>query len=416
MMFRWVATAVVVGALFAGCGDNAAENDACRCGRRWRIRRHQSHRLPARTARGGDPRYHGVGHGDCALPVAAENIAAMLTRSGLPRSQSHAAGRTPLEGSNAAPQAWRNVADTLGGVDLPEAPDLSDASATELLTETISGAGDVVLIAYRPLTNIAEAIDSDPTLVDHIEMLYLMGGAVDVGGNVLYANPDAEFNIWADPHAAAMVFATDIPITMIPLDATNALPVTPYLYEAVAAHRDASPVAAFMADYLDATPLQGGMHHWDELAAVAATDESVATIDERLLEVVETGGPSAGATVVSDSGRPVRVAVEADVELFERTFYEAILGTSETGIPEWEPDATLSSGRIHVWVRRTRPAARRHVDSPRQRQRRHDRLAARILCAGHDQRRLGYLRRIGRDGPAELVARPWSARCSGRRP
>jgi hypothetical protein len=129
---------------------------------------------------------------------------------------------------------------------------------------------------------------------------------------------------------------------MIPLDATNGLPVTPDLYEAVAAHRDASPVAEFLAEYLDVTPLYGGMYHWDELAAVAATDESVVTIEERLLEVVETGGPAAGATIVSDGGRPVRVAVDANRDTFEEGFYRAILGTNETGIAPWEPDATLS--------------------------------------------------------------------------
>ena len=282
------------------------------------------------------------GTGIARCPIAAENIAAMLLRVGAPDIPVACGRTTPLEGTNQAPEAWRNAADTLGGVDLPDPPDVSATSASELLAEALADEDDVVLVAIGPLTNIAEALDRDPALADHIAMMYLMGGAVDAGGNVLYANPDAEFNIWADPHAASIVFATDIPITMVPLDATNAVPVTPHLYEAIAAHRNASPIAEFMAEFLDVSPLHGGMYHWDELAAVAATEEAVVTIENRRLEVIENGGPSAGATVVSEGGRPVRVAVDASPEMFEDVFYAAILGTSETGIPSWRPDATLS--------------------------------------------------------------------------
>ncbi len=338
-VFRWLAAALLFGALVGACGDSG----------------------PIQVVVDGDGAIDDVkaalylledpdvevlaitvsGTGVAHCPVAAENIAAMLTRIDAPDIPVACGRTTPLEGSNEAPQAFRNAADTLGGVELPEPPDLAEISAVELLVETLADAEDVVLVAVGPLTNIAEALEEDPTLVDHIEMMYLMGGAVDAGGNVP-DNLDAEFNIWADPRAAAMVFASEIPITMIPLDATNHLPVTPHLYEAVAAHHDASPVADFMAEYLDVTPLYGGMYHWDELAAVVATDESVVTIEERLLEVVEAGGPAAGATVESATGRSVRLAVDADPQLFEDAFYEAILGTSDTGVAEWVPDATLS--------------------------------------------------------------------------
>lgn len=282
------------------------------------------------------------GTGIAHCPVAAQNIAAMLERIGSPDIPVACGRGTPLRGENQAPEPWRTAADTLGGVDLPEPPDPGDITATELLTDTIADADDVVLVVLGPLTNVAEAFDADPGLVDRVDMMYLMGGAVEAGGNVFYANPRAEFNIWADSLAAEMVFKTDVPITMIPLDATNAVPVTPYLYDVFAAHRDTSPTTEFVADYLDATPLLGGVYHWDELTAVIATDESVATIEEQLLVVVAAGGPSSGATVPSDSGRTVRVAVDADRGEFEAAFYSALLGTDDIGVPAWEPDAILS--------------------------------------------------------------------------
>jgi inosine-uridine nucleoside N-ribohydrolase len=282
------------------------------------------------------------GTGIAHCPAAAENVSAVLERIGAPDIPVACGRTTPLAGNNEAPEIWRTATDNLSSVDLPDPRPLAGVAAPALLAETISASDDVVLVALGPLTNVAEAFEADPELVERVEMIYLMGGAVDVQGNVLYANPAAEFNIWADPHAAAIVFSTDVPITLVPLDATNAVPVTPYLYEAVAAHRDFSAVSQFTADYLDATPLIGGLYHWDELAAVIATDESVATIEDRKLAVVEEGGAEAGATIETADGRAVRVALDADRQAFEDHFYEAIIGTGDTGLPDWEPDASLT--------------------------------------------------------------------------
>ena len=283
------------------------------------------------------------GTGIARCPTAANNTAALLERIAAPEIPVACGRSAPLEGNNAAPAMWRDSADTLGAVELPEPPESVRDDAAKLLIETIKDAPrPVILVALGPLTNVAEALQDEPDLLDEVEMIYLMGGAVDAGGNVFFGNPAAEFNIWADPTAAAAVFATDVPITLVPLDATNHLPVTPYLYEAVAAHQDASPVASFVADYLDATPLFGGMYHWDELAAVAAIDDSVVTTEERMLSVT-TGSPDqAGATVDDPNGRAVRVATSASRPVFEAHFYEAILGVADPGVPAWEPDAVLS--------------------------------------------------------------------------
>lgn len=282
------------------------------------------------------------GTGIAHCPTAAENMSAVLERIGAPDIPVACGRTTPLAGNNEAPEIWRTATDTLSGVDLPDPRPLAGIAAPALLAKTILSSDDVVLVALGPLTNIAEAVEADPELVERLEMIYLMGGAVDVQGNVLYANPAAEFNIWADPHAAAIVFSTDVPITLVPLDATNAVPVTPYLYEAIAAHRDVSAVSQLTADYLDATPLIGGLYQWDELAAVVATDESVTTIEHRKLAVVEEGGAEAGATIETADGRAVRVAVDVDRQAFEDRFYEAIIGASDTGLPAWEPDASLT--------------------------------------------------------------------------
>lgn len=282
------------------------------------------------------------GTGIAHCPAAAENISAMLERIGAPDIPVACGRSTPLAGDHAAPQVWRDAADTLGGVTLPDSRPVSELTAPELLTEAIEQSGDqVVLVGLGPLTNVAEALEADPEILDRVHGMYLMGGAVDVGGNVFWAGADAEFNIWADPTAARMVFDTEMPITLVPLDATNDLPVTPYLYDAVATHRETSVVSRFLAEYLDASPLYGGAYHWDELAAVAFVDESVVTIEDRMLGVVPDGA-DAGAIVESATGRPVRVAVATDRAAFERDFYQAMIGTPDPGIPSWDPDAVLT--------------------------------------------------------------------------
>jgi purine nucleosidase len=84
--------------------------------------------------------------------------------------------------------------------------------------------GTITLCALGPLTNIAVAVAKAPEIAGMIGELVVMGGACFELGNV---TPAAEFNIHADPHAAAVVFDSGIPITTIPLDVTHQLVSTP---------------------------------------------------------------------------------------------------------------------------------------------------------------------------------------------
>ena len=96
--------------------------------------------------------------------------------------------------------------------------------ATDNVTDTITQATDkvdkvaVTLIPTGPLTNIASAMVSEPQILDHIDEIVIMGGAMREGGN---RTPSAEFNIMADPHAADIVLSCGRPITMMGLDVTH---------------------------------------------------------------------------------------------------------------------------------------------------------------------------------------------------
>jgi len=88
----------------------------------------------------------------------------------------------------------------------------------------------VVLFSIGPLTNVAQAMQQHPGIVDRIERIVIIGGAENVPGNITPSgfkrveNHTAEWNIYCDPYAAAVVIASGTPTTLVPLDVTNTVP------------------------------------------------------------------------------------------------------------------------------------------------------------------------------------------------
>ena len=109
----------------------------------------------------------------------------------------------------------------IDGVDVfePETP-LQDQHAVDFIVETLlaADAASITLVPTGPLTNIGTAIQREPRIVDRIQQLVIMGGAMREGGN---RSPSAEFNILADPHAADIVFGCGRPMTVMGLDVTH---------------------------------------------------------------------------------------------------------------------------------------------------------------------------------------------------
>jgi pyrimidine-specific ribonucleoside hydrolase len=256
----------------------------------------------------------------------ALDLVAFANRAAIPV----ACGRdTPLQGQHAFPTSWREDVDRLLGLTLPQATTAAaQQSAVEELTAAIgSSPHKVVVVTLGPLTNLAEALQRTPSLARNIEMVYVMGGALTVPGNISDAgaetkNRAAEWNIYIDPHAAQLVFASGAPITLVPLDATNHAPLSAAFYQRL--QRDhATPVAGFVFDVLTKRQdfiQSGGYYFWDPLAAAIATDERLATIQAQTLSVVEAEGPESGRTAHAVAGASLRVAVDADGARFEQLF------------------------------------------------------------------------------------------------
>ena len=110
------------------------------------------------------------------------------------------------------------------GLDGPQLPEptmpLQETHAVDFIVETLLAEerGTVTLCPLGPLTNIAAALNRAPEIAGRINEIVLMGGGFFEGGNV---TPAAEFNIYVDPHAAEIVFASGVPIVVMPLDVTH---------------------------------------------------------------------------------------------------------------------------------------------------------------------------------------------------
>lgn len=274
-----------------------------------------------------------AGTGEAHCNPGLSNLQGLLALANQPNIPIACGRETPLGSDHAFPSDWRERVDSMLDIQLPENPNpLPEISAVDLLSETIA-AEPLTLVTLGTLTNIAEFVQSYPELIPQIRMTYIMGGAVSVEGNVYGLDPagenfSAEWNIYADPHAAQIVIASGLEITLVPLDATRYAPVTMAFLRTLEANRNTSEAEFIYQSLLAQTDFiqSGGYFFWDPLTAVLATDESFAVILGRPIYVITEEGAESGRTVADSSGTRVRVVTQVDKAAFELNFLNVING------------------------------------------------------------------------------------------
>ena len=162
--------------------------------------------------------------GNLPLSATAKNARSIAELAGRPELPVYAGCPRPL-GRPRSDAEDAHGAGGLGDLVLPP-PALAPRPehGVTYLVERLRGAEpkSITLCALGPLTNIAMALVAAPDIASGVAELVLMGGGSR--GNV---TPAAEFNIYADPHAASVVFDSGLPITMVPLDVTEGVRGTP---------------------------------------------------------------------------------------------------------------------------------------------------------------------------------------------
>src|SRR5713226_2457953 len=189
----------------------------------------------------------------------------------------------------------------LGGIELPE-PKLRPISqhAVDLIIEKIMAVpGEITLVPIGPLTNIALALRREPRIAQHVREVVIMGGALRVPGNT---TPNAEFNIYVDPHAAHMVLHAGWPIRLVSLDATMRTKMQREQVNTLAL--SGSPVTSaikqMLAYYFDVFgPLYGvtAFHMHDPLCLAAAFQPELITWEPVYVDVELHGTLTLGETV-----------------------------------------------------------------------------------------------------------------------
>lgn len=249
----------------------------------------------------------------------------------------------PVDGSNAFPADWRSGMNAMAtsGI-LPSGGSAADTTASDLIAQFAHDSPvPPTMLLLGPHTNLAQALRDHPNVESDLAGVFMMGGAVDAAGNT-FENPNAEWNLWIDPVADAEVLATDLPVSIVPLDATNLVPMTSFFADQLAAHLT-TPEAQAVYDLLMLNPgsVASGLSFWDQLAAVAMVEPDVAAWHDVDVTVLQGGGPSSAGTLAAGIGRPASVAMAADREAFEAEYLTTLTGET-VAASEWQTDATLT--------------------------------------------------------------------------
>ena len=154
-------------------------------------------------------------NGNVTLDKVLINTLKVVEHSGKDVPVYRGAGQALIpEKSQNAPEI--HGSDGLGNLDFPDPRStINDENAIAFTIRTLMSAQEPIdWITIGPLTNAALAIREEPRILEKIRMLTMMAGSIDFGNTTAAA----EFNVFADPEAAKIVFEADVPKTMVPLD------------------------------------------------------------------------------------------------------------------------------------------------------------------------------------------------------
>jgi purine nucleosidase len=176
---------------------------------------------------------------------------------------------------------------------------VADEHAVDFLVRTLMASdGEITLVPVGPLTNIAMALRREPRIAGQVQGVVLMGGAYTRGNRT----PAAEFNILADPEAAAVVFAAGWPLTMVGLELTHQARATRQVMDEIAAID--TPLSATVVEMMkffgetyratfgyDAPPVH------DPCAVARVARPELLTVQDAFVAVETRGEWTAGMTV-----------------------------------------------------------------------------------------------------------------------
>ena len=183
--------------------------------------------------------------------------------------------------------------------------------------------GEITFVSVGPYTDLALMLKADPEFGPSLKRIVVMGGSLGRGN----ATPSAEFNIFADPESAEIVFNSGVEVVMLGLDVTNKVRLTPRIMSSLMAFPDSRYKEIFrsqMEFYSEAYRVidhdYPAMH--DPCTIAFLVDESCFAFKEYTIHVETKGDLTLGRTVGTEGGN-VKAALEVDINRFWEIFKKA---------------------------------------------------------------------------------------------
>lgn len=266
---------------------------------------------------------------DCFIEPALESAYKLLQLMG---RETIPVGRGDYYGINAFPGEWRARPEIINAlpllINLPKSPDpYSYPNAVELIIDRLTAADqNVTVLMTGPCSNLVLALEQVPDLKNKIAEIVWMAGAFTVHGNVNMYQHDgtAEWNVFWDPISARKLVSYELPLTLIPLDVTNHVPVTKAFLSRLATQIDYSLsnlTGQFWALTIDTIPSYHYTYFmWDILATSYLAIPEQFTL-ETVRANVSTRPPNAGQTYLDENGYALKIATGVNIPYF----YEYLL-------------------------------------------------------------------------------------------
>lgn len=235
--------------------------------------------------------------------------------------------RGQYHGINAFPLAWRAAPMVVNALPMminvvfsqPKSP----LSSVDLFAEQLQATErPVVVLMTGPCSNLVRTLRRYPELAPKVQEVIWMGGAIDTAGNVVTYNHNstAEWNAYWDPIASRDLFDLAVPVTLFPLDVTNAVPVNYSFLKDLAklAHFDAAHLAGqFWATTLNTIPAYEYTYYMWDILATSYLGIPDAFHFEEIPLTVATMPPNAGQTLRREGSFPkAKVAMKVDKDRF----------------------------------------------------------------------------------------------------
>eukprot|EP00566_Odontella_aurita_P018456 CAMPEP_0113532520 /NCGR_PEP_ID=MMETSP0015_2-20120614/4105_1 /TAXON_ID=2838 /ORGANISM="Odontella" /LENGTH=322 /DNA_ID=CAMNT_0000431491 /DNA_START=143 /DNA_END=1111 /DNA_ORIENTATION=+ /assembly_acc=CAM_ASM_000160 len=234
---------------------------------------------------------------------------------------------------------WRKVSDELPNVDLPVSFRHPESEpAADFLKRRLCDVsrGDVSVLATGGMTNVAQVLqDCGASSLRALDEIVIMGGAFDVPGNVFSCmgfvslTKKSEWNLFVDPLAARQVLTSGARILVVPLDATNMVPLDDDFISAFPLPEQSTPLGKLVGQVVRCADGAGVRYAWDPLAAVAMLERHVVEIENHPVSV-EIDSADAGTTRRSKEGNSISVAYAADATAFRRCFIDVFFAIHTT--------------------------------------------------------------------------------------